>query len=285
MESLAFNYKESPTSAISSSFNVDSNLSANSTPMKSEIAIEVKAVDFFWGEKQVLKKISFPISARKVTALIGASGCGKSTLLRMFNRMNEQYDGGKHLGNVLVFGQDVYQSSIDVIELRRRVGMVFQKANPFPKSIFDNIMYGPRLSAKFSRSEEQQIVEECLKKASLWDEVRDRLNDNALRLSGGQQQRLCIARALAVNPDILLMDEPCSALDPISTEHIEELIQDLKKSYTVVIVTHNMQQAKRVSDYTAFLHMGRLEEFASTLDIFEKPKSDLTRSYVSGHFG
>lgn len=259
--------------------------SPNTMPEIENICIEVRSVDFFWGEKQVLHQISFPIASCKVTALIGASGCGKSTLIRMFNRMNEQYGGDRHIGQVLVFGQNIYASSIDVIELRRRVGMVFQKANPFPKSIADNILYGPRLTRSLDRHNEDEIIESCLKKASLWDEVKDRLKDNALRLSGGQQQRLCIARALAVNPDVLLMDEPCSALDPISTAHIEELIEELKHSYTVVIVTHNMQQAKRVSDYTAFLHMGRLAEFDFTSKVFENPHSQLTKDYVSGRFG
>jgi phosphate transport system ATP-binding protein len=260
-------------------------VSQNTIPTLDEISIEVRSVDFFWGEKQVLHNVSLPVASCKVTALIGASGCGKSTLIRMFNRMNEQYGGGRHEGQVLVFGQDIYSNSIDVIELRRRVGMVFQKANPFPKSIADNILYGPRLTRRLTRQNEQEIIESCLLKASLWDEVKDRLKDNALRLSGGQQQRLCIARALAVNPDILLMDEPCSALDPISTAHIEELIEELKHSYTVVIVTHNMQQARRVSDYTAFLHMGRLAEFDLTTTVFESPHSQLTRDYVSGRFG
>ena len=248
--------------------------------------IGVTDLNFHYGSKQALKNINANISANLVTAFIGPSGCGKSTFLRALNRMNDVIPGARAEGKVLLDGMDIYAPGIDVVGLRRRVGMVFQKSNPFPKSIFENIAYGLRINGMAgSRSELQGRVEESLKSAAIWDEVKDRLKDSALALSGGQQQRLCIARALAIEPEVLLMDEPASALDPIATQRIEELIYRLKDTYTIVIVTHNMQQAARVSDFTAFFWLGELVEYGPTQRIFTNPQQKLTEDYVTGRFG
>jgi phosphate transport system ATP-binding protein len=250
------------------------------------VSIDVQSLNFYYGSKRALENISINIRRNLVTAFIGPSGCGKSTFLRTLNRMNDIIAGTRVEGRVLIEGDDVYGPRTDVVALRRRVGMVFQKSNPFPKSIFENIAYGIRLNGlATSRSEMAGRVEESLKAAAIWDEVKDRLQDSALALSGGQQQRLCIARALAVKPDILLMDEPASALDPIATQRIEELIYQLKIHYTIVIVTHNMQQAARVSDSTAFFWLGKLVEFGPTDRIFTNPGEKLTEDYVTGRFG
>ncbi len=247
--------------------------------------IQVKNFNFYYGTHQVLFDISLNIKEKHVTALIGPSGCGKSTLLRMLNRMNDLIPQVRSEGQIEIHNQDILSSQIDVIELRRRVGMVFQKSNPFPKSIFDNIAYGLRMLGIKDRQVLTETVEKSLKQAALWDEVKDRLDKSALALSGGQQQRLCIARALAVNPEIILMDEPCSALDPTATARIEELIYELKNKYTIVIVTHNMQQAARVSDETGFLYMGKLIEFGETTKMFTNPDNPMTESYITGRFG
>jgi phosphate transport system ATP-binding protein len=248
--------------------------------------IDVSGMNFYYGTHKVLDAITLQVAANQVTALIGPSGCGKSTFLRSLNRMNDIVPGARVEGRVLIDGHDIYAPSVDVVDLRRRVGMVFQKSNPFPKSIFDNVAYGLRINRMAgSREELRGRVEASLKAAALWDEVRDRLQASALALSGGQQQRLCIARALAVEPDILLMDEPASALDPIATQRIEELIYHLKSRYTIVIVTHNMQQAARVSDVTAFFWLGKLVECDRTSRIFTAPSQKLTEDYVTGRFG
>jgi phosphate transport system ATP-binding protein len=248
--------------------------------------IDVTGVDFFYGMNQVLYGVTLKIQPNQVTAFIGPSGCGKSTFLRSLNRMNDIIPGARVAGSVLVDGLDIYAPSVDVVGLRRRVGMVFQKSNPFPKSIFDNVAYGLRINRMVrSREELRGRVEASLKAAALWDEVHDRLHTSALALSGGQQQRLCIARALAVEPDVLLMDEPASALDPIATQRIEELIYQLKSRYTIVIVTHNMQQAARISDSTAFFWLGKLIEYDRTNKIFTAPAEKLTEDYVTGRFG
>ena len=248
--------------------------------------IEVDHLNFFYGEKRALEDISIKIKPLLVTAFIGPSGCGKSTFLRTLNRMNDIIPGTRVEGRVLIDGSNIYTSGMDVVHLRRRVGMVFQKSNPFPKSIFENVAYGLRINGMAgSKSELAGRVEASLKQAALWEEVKDRLHESALAMSGGQQQRLCIARALAIRPDIVLMDEPASALDPIATQRIEELIYDLKKSYTIVIVTHNMQQAARVSDHTAFFWLGRLVEYDRTDKIFTAPAQKLTEDYVTGRFG
>lgn len=248
--------------------------------------IEVLNFDFAYGEKQTLFDISMDMLEKKVTAFIGPSGCGKSTLLRCLNRMNDLVDVARIKGGKInISGVDIYGKDVDVIELRKRVGMVFQKSNPFPKSIYENIAYGLRIQGINKKSVIDETVEECLRGAALWDEVKDRLGESALGMSGGQQQRLCIARALAVKPDILLMDEPCSALDPIATAKVEELIHELKKEYTIVIVTHNMQQAARVSDRTAFFYLGKLIEYDKTEQLFMSPKEKQTEDYVSGRFG
>ncbi len=248
--------------------------------------IEAQAMNFFYGDARALQDISLQIRPNVVTAFIGPSGCGKSTFLRTLNRMNDIIPGARVDGKVLIDGANIYGPGVDVVQLRRRVGMVFQKSNPFPKSIFDNIAYGLRINGMAGTpSQTAEQVEHSLKQAALWEEVKDRLSESALALSGGQQQRLCIARALAVRPDILLMDEPASALDPISTQRIEELVYDLKKDYTIIIVTHNMQQAARVSDYTAFFWLGRLVEYDRTEKIFTNPAERLTEDYVTGRFG
>ena len=252
------------------------------TPVK----IAVSGMNFFYGAAQALSGITIDLHAHVVTAFIGPSGCGKSTFLRTLNRMNDIIPGTRVEGHILIDNVDIYKSGMDVVHLRRRVGMVFQKSNPFPKSIFENIAYGLRINGMAtSKAELSARIEESLKNAALWDEVKDRLHESALALSGGQQQRLCIARALAVRPDILLMDEPASALDPIATQRIEELVYDLKKTYTIVIVTHNMQQAARVSDQTAFFYEGRLVEAGATTDVFTKPRQKQTEEYITGRFG
>jgi phosphate transport system ATP-binding protein len=250
------------------------------------VAIDVKDMSFFYGPKQALFDITTQLRTNLVTAFIGPSGCGKSTFLRTLNRMNDTIAGAKVTGKVIIEGRDIYGPDVDVVTLRRSVGMVFQKSNPFPKSIYDNVAYGVRLNRlASSKSKLDDAVEESLRGAALWDEVKDRLQDSALALSGGQQQRLCIARALAIKPRILLMDEPASALDPIATQRIEELIYHLRSTYTIVIVTHNMQQAARVSDMTAFFWLGKLIEFEPTEKIFTNPGQKLTEDYVTGRFG
>jgi phosphate transport system ATP-binding protein len=250
------------------------------------LKIDVDRLSFFYGDKRALEDISIKMQPNVVTAFIGPSGCGKSTFLRTLNRMNDIIPGTRVEGTVLIDGVNIYDPGLDVVGLRRRVGMVFQKSNPFPKSIFENVAYGLRINnLTRSKSELADRVEESLKAAAIWDEVKDRLHESALALSGGQQQRLCIARALAVRPKVLLMDEPASALDPIATQRIEELIYDLKKDYTIAIVTHNMQQAARVSDYTAFFWLGKLVEFGRTEKIFTAPGEKLTEDYVTGRFG
>lgn len=247
--------------------------------------IESRDLKLFYGSSQALKGITMTIKEKLVTAFIGPSGCGKSTFLRCFNRMNDLIDSVRIEGEVKIAGQDIYQPDVDVIELRKRVGMVFQRSNPFPKSIFDNIAYGCRLQGIKDKSQLDGIVEKSLRGAAIWDEVKDRLHTSALGLSGGQQQRLCIARAIAIEPEILLMDEPASALDPLATAKIEELILELKKDFTIVIVTHNMQQAARISDQTAFFYLGELIEFDTTAKIFTNPSKRQTEDYVTGRFG
>ena len=254
--------------------------------MGDNLKIDVRNVNFFYGSAQALYDVSLRVPQRQVTALIGPSGCGKSTFLRLFNRMNDLIPGIRLEGRVEIDGKDIYSDQTDVIELRRRVGMIFQKSNPFPMSIYDNVAYGVRVNGlSRNRQDIDRIVEATLRSAALWDEVKDRVNRPALSLSGGQQQRLCIARALAVEPDVLLMDEPASALDPISTAKIEELIYQLKNRYTIVIVTHNMQQAARVSDETAFFLSGRLIECSKTRQLFTKPDQRETEDYITGRFG
>ena len=250
-----------------------------------KVKISAKKLNFYYGASQVLKGVSLDILENQVTALIGPSGCGKSTFLRTLNRMNDLIPNTKVEGTVQLDGLDIYGRSIDVVSLRRRVGMVFQKSNPFPKSIFDNVAYGPRVGGIRNKNKLAHIVEDSLKKAALWNEVKGNLKKSALRLSGGQQQRLCIARAIAINPDVILMDEPASALDPLSTSKIEELIQDLKKNYTIAIVTHNMQQAARVSDYTAYFYLGEIVEHGETSQIFTNPAKKETEDYITGRFG
>ena len=247
--------------------------------------IQVRDYSFFYGPIQVLFDMEMDIPERQVTALIGPSGCGKSTLLRNINRMNDLIDGVHHRGDIQIAGQSIYDPYLEVISLRKRIGMVFQKSNPFPKSIYENIVYSLRVAGRHKKAELDETVETSLRAAALWDEVKDRLQESAFSLSGGQMQRLCIARAIANRPEILLMDEPCSALDPVATGKIEDLIHALKKEYTIIIVTHNMQQAARVSDRTAFLYMGRLIEYADTETIFMNPAEAQTEAYVSGRFG
>ena len=247
--------------------------------------VSAKNVDFFYGSHQALHEISLDMPENLVTALIGPSGCGKSTFLRCLNRMNDMIEKTRVVGDILLDGKDIYKTRTDVVELRKRVGMVFQKSNPFPKSIYDNIAYGPRVAGVRKRSDLDEIVEKCLEQSALWHEVKDRLDDSALQLSGGQQQRLCIARALATDPDVLLMDEPASALDPKSTARIEDLIFELKDTYTIVIVTHNMQQAARVSDQTAFFYEGKLIEVGPTTELFTRPTQQQTEEYITGRFG
>ena len=256
---------------------------ANAPNMPAKII--TRDLNLFYGPKQALRNISLDIAEHQVTAFIGPSGCGKSTYLRTLNRMNDLIPGVRITGEVHMDGVDIYDKGIDVVELRKRVGMVFQKSNPFPKSIWENVAYGPKVLGNRNKARLNDLVERSLKQAALWDEVKDRLHHSAMGLSGGQQQRLCIARALAVEPEVLLMDEPASALDPISTAKIEELIFQLKETYTIVIVTHNMQQAARVSDITAFFYIGELVEAGDTRDIFTNPKKKQTEDYITGRFG
>jgi phosphate transport system ATP-binding protein len=253
---------------------------ANGTP-----ALETRDLRVLYGDVEAIKGITMEIPQKKIVALIGPSGCGKSTLLRCFNRMNDLIPEARVEGEVLFHGENLYAREVDPVEVRRRIGMVFQKANPFPKTIYDNVAFGPRINGLARRGHLDEIVEQSLQRAALWDEVKDRLKENALTLSGGQQQRLCIARALAVEPEILLMDEPASALDPIATGKIEELIQELVEEYTIVIVTHNMQQAARVAHYTAYLYLGQLIEYDETERIFTAPTERGTEDYVTGRFG
>ncbi len=261
------------------------------SPLAADAAtkLEARHIDFFYADFQALQDVSLAVQARRITALIGPSGCGKTTFLRIFNRMHDLVPTARVTGEVLLDGEPILAPQTDVIRLRRRVGMLFQRANPFPKSIYDNVAYGPRLFGLGS-NEVDQVVEKSLRDTALWEEVKDRLRRSALALSGGQQQRLCMARALAVEPEVLLMDEPCAALDPIATLRIEELMQELKSRYTMVIVTHNMQQASRVSDFTAFMLMnerraGEIVEFGNTADIFNRPQDQRTEDYITGRFG
>ncbi|WGF90720.1 phosphate ABC transporter ATP-binding protein PstB [Marinivivus vitaminiproducens] len=248
--------------------------------------MSAKSVNLWYDTKQALHNVSLDIAEREVTALIGPSGCGKSTFLRCLNRMNDTIDTCRVEGDIRLDDQDIYDRKIDVVQIRAKVGMVFQKANPFPKSIYDNIAYGPRLHGLVrNKSETDEVVEQALQGAGLWNEVKDRLNTSGTALSGGQQQRLCIARAIAVSPEVILMDEPCSALDPIATAHVEELIDGLREHYTIAIVTHNMQQAARCSQKTAFFHLGKLIEFNETDQIFTSPKQSMTQDYITGRFG
>jgi phosphate transport system ATP-binding protein len=248
--------------------------------------IDIEDFDFSYGAKQALFNINLKLDAKRVTAFIGPSGCGKTTLLRCFNRMNDLIDGTViNRGRIRIHGVDIHSPEVDAIELRKRVGMVFQKSNPFPKSIYENVIYGLRIQGESNRARLDEVVEKSLRGAALWDEVKDRLHESGVGLSGGQQQRLCIARTIAVEPEVILMDEPCSALDPIATAKVEELIHELKKDYTIVIVTHSMQQAARVSDKTAFFYIGRLIEYADTQTIFMNPSNPQTEAYVSGRFG
>ena len=248
-------------------------------------SVKVNALNLYYGEKQALKDITMVIPEKKATAFIGPSGCGKSTLLRCFNRMNDLIDNVRTSGEIRIGGEDIFAKAVNVAELRRKVGMVFQKPNPFPKSIYENVAYGLRIQGINSRQTLDAVVEKALKDAALWGEVKDRLDDNALGLSGGQAQRLVIARAIAIEPEILLLDEPCSALDPISTLKVEELIYELKANYTIVIVTHNMQQAARVSDYTAYMYLGEMIEFNDTNTLFTNPEEKMTEDYITGRYG
>lgn len=250
-----------------------------------EVVFDVKNLSVYYGEKAGIKNVNMQIYRNRVTAIIGPSGCGKSTFLRTLNRLVELVDGVRVEGEVLFEGKNIYDKDVDPVELRRKIGMVFQHPNPFPKSIFDNVAYGPRIHGIKDREKLREIVEESLKRAALWEEVKDRLNDSALSLSGGQQQRLCIARAIATNPEVILFDEPTSALDPIASSKIEELVVELKKNYTVIVVTHNIQQAARISDYTAFFWMGELIEYDRTEKIFENPENELTERYITGRVG
>lgn len=263
---------------------IDAPVSHPSSPVATG-SIEARRFSFWYGEKQALHDIDLTMPVRSVTALIGPSGCGKSTFLRSINRMNALIPGVRHEGSILLDGEELYGRAMDVVQLRQRVGMVFQRWNPFPKSIYDNVAYGPRINGTSGRSELDAQVESALRRAALWDEVKDRLKQSALGLSGGQQQRLCIARALANQPEVLLLDEPASALDPIATQKIEELLYELKSELTIVIVTHNLQQAARVSDQTAFFYLGRLVEVGATERIFTSPRQERTEAYITGRFG
>lgn len=250
-----------------------------------DVKIQVEDLSLYYGEKKALNGISLQIPSNKVTALIGPSGCGKSTFLRCINRMNDLIPGVKITGEMLVEGVDIYDKDVDVVNIRKKIGMVFQKSNPFPKSVYENVAYGPKINGIKNKAQLDEIVEVSLRKAAIWEELKDRLTESALGLSGGQQQRLCIARTLAVSPDIILMDEPASALDPLSTSKIEELVHELKEQYTIIIVTHNMQQAARTSDHTAFFYMGELIEMGKTKAIFTKPEKKQTEDYITGRFG
>ena len=253
--------------------------------MTNNVKIEIENLNVWFDKKQVIKNVNMKIKPNAVTAVMGPSGCGKTTLIRAINRLNELIKGSKTTGQIFIDKENIYAKEIDVYELRRQVGMVFQKPNPFLKSIYENVAFGPKLHKMAYGKELDAIVAKSLKDAALWEEVKDRLKDDALSLSGGQQQRLCIARALAVEPDIILMDEPCSALDPAATAEIETLIRELRKRYTVIVVTHNLQQAARISDYTAFLYVGKLVEYGLTKPMFEKPESELVEQYITGKFG
>ncbi len=248
-------------------------------------AVDVERFDFWYGRTQALFGVDLSIAPRAVTALIGPSGCGKSTFLRSVNRLNELIPGARASGEIRLDGENIYAKGVDVVTLRQRVGMVFQRSNPFPRSIYDNVAYGPRINAGPSRRDLDTIVESSLRRSALWDEVKDRLRESALRLSGGQQQRLCIARALANDPEVLLLDEPASALDPLATQKIEELVYDLKRALTIVIVTHNLQQAARISDHTAFFFLGKLVEMGDTQRLFTSPSEERTEAYITGRFG
>ena len=283
MEANAFTLK---STVVAAETLAASAVSAASGPLK----MDAKKLSVYYRTFRAVAEVSMPIYERQITAIIGPSGCGKSTLLRTFNRMNDLVPGARIEGDVTLDGEVLYSPDIDVVDVRRRVGMVFQRPNPFPKSIFDNVTYGPRLYGVHKKADLTDIVEKSLRSAALWDEVKDKLNESGMALSGGQQQRLCIARALAVEPEVLLMDEPCSALDPVATLKIEELMQELQSTYTIVIVTHNMQQAARVSDYTAMMMMrsdraGEMIEFDNTKQIFTMPKDKRTEDYVTGRFG
>jgi phosphate transport system ATP-binding protein len=272
-----------PSTPEAATMTAQQTLAAQAPP---RLAIEADDFSFWYGTARALNDISLQIPEKRVTAFIGPSGCGKSTFLRSINRMNDLIPGTRHDGDIRLSGQSVYRQGLDVVQLRKRVGMVFQKSNPFPKSIYDNVAYGARVNGLAKgRRDLDDLVERSLRQAALWEEVSDRLDRSALGLSGGQQQRLCIARALAVQPEVLLMDEPASALDPIATQKIEELIYELKEEYTIVIVTHNMQQAARVSDHTAFFYMGELVEMGRTNEIFTNPREDRTEAYITGRFG
>ena len=253
--------------------------------MAEEVKMSVKDLDLYYGQKQALKNINMDIRSNAITALIGPSGCGKSTFLKTLNRMNDMIDNVRITGQVTLDGEDIFDRNMDVTMLRKRVGMVFQQPNPFPMSVYDNIAYGPRVHGIKNKAKLDEIVEESLRGAAIWDEVKDNLKKSALRLSGGQQQRICIARALATKPEVILMDEPTSALDPISTTKIEDLMEELKRQYTVVVVTHNMQQAVRVSDYTAFFLVGDMVEYGETKELFTYPKDKRTEDYITGRFG
>lgn len=272
-----------PKSNMKGAFKVQS--AESREEISGKVKIAVSGLDVHYASSHALKNVHVELREKCVTAFIGPSGCGKSTFLRTLNRMNDTIPGVRITGEVVIDGINIYDPSINVVALRRLVGMVFQKSNPFPKSIYDNVAYGPRLHGIKSKSDLDDIVENSLRKAALWDEIKDRLSASAMELSGGQQQRLCIARALAVNPEIILMDEPASALDPLSTGKIEELIHDLKKNYTIIIVTHNMQQAARVSDHTAYFYLGTLVEFGETKKIFTNPDKKETEDYITGRFG
>lgn len=252
---------------------------------KPQYKAEVRDLNFYYGSVHALKDINLPIFEHQVTALIGPSGCGKTTLLRCFNRMHDLYPNNRYKGDIIIGNENIISSRVDPIEVRMRISMVFQKANPFPKSIYENVAYGLRVRGKIKRSEMDDRVEQSLRNAALWDEVKDRLHGLAYNLSGGQQQRLCIARALATNPEIILFDEPTSALDPIATKSIEELVTELKSRVTILIVTHNMQQASRIADYTAFMYLGELVEYNTTINIFNSPSNQQTEAYVQGRFG
>ena len=266
-------------------FSLRGRTSERLTPNRETACIEIRGLQLFYGNDQALKDVSLTIPRGRITAFIGPSGCGKSTLLRCMNRMNDLIDSVRIEGRILIDGSDIHAPGVDVAELRRRVGMVFQKPNPFPKSIYENVAYGLRLQGVKSRRSLDEVVERSLKRAALWDEVKDRLHENAFSLSGGQQQRLVIARAIAIEPEVLLLDEPASALDPLATLKIEELMFELKEDYTIAIVTHNMQQAARVSDYTAFMYMGEMVEFADTDTLFTSPGKKQTEDYITGRYG
>jgi phosphate transport system ATP-binding protein len=277
--------KKTPTHAVTGSMFSHGDSRKDMRLKNEKICLEVEGLKLFYAQEQALDSIEMKIPANRVTAFIGPSGCGKSTLLRCFNRLNDLIDICRVEGKILLDGNNIYDPMVDVAELRRRVGMVFQKPNPFPKSIFENIAYGLRLQGVNNKKILAEVVEKSLKGAALWDEVKDRLSQNALGLSGGQQQRLVIARAIAIEPEVILLDEPCSALDPISTAKIEELIHKLKSNYSIVIVTHNMQQAARVSDYTAYMYMGRLIEYRDTVTLFTNPGEKETEDYITGRYG